>query len=246
MQPSQTNSEIDVPETPETTTDGEGANAMGYDGTSEFEGGDEPCGQPQKPEPRVLVRLSKLSVNWKKIPEAPEHHDGKNVFFAVQMTAARCTGVTVSSVLRLPCQVELDVKEGRRSVEALFVIRNKRGCVFAVFDPVNHTHFFAKPIEITSILEFLPNRVAMAREQISESIKCMNTTKSKQGPKAPKGTKRGRTGDDWHGALLTFCVCMVDENASIERREAFEKLTASLTEDARSVKSAKCTSVATL
>ena len=238
MQLSQTNSEIDVPETPEATTNGEGTNTMIYDGTSDFEGEDEPCGQPPQPETRVLVRLSKLSVNWKKIPEEPEQHYGKNVFFAVQMTATRSTGVTVSSVLRLPCQVELDVTEGRRLVEALFVIRNKRGCIFAVFDPVNHIHFFAKPREITSILEFLPNRVAMAREQISGSIQCMTTAKSKKGPNAPK---RVRTEDDWQGALLTFCASMVDENGSLERREALEKLTASLTEDVRPAKSAKCT-----
>jgi hypothetical protein len=241
MQPSQPNSEIDVPETPEKTTNGQGAPDVMYDGTSESDVEDEPCGQPPQPATQILARLSKLSVNWKKILEAPEHHDGKPIYFAVQMTATRSTGVTVSSVLRLPCQVELDVKEGRRLVEALFVIRNKRGCVFAVFDAVNHTHFFVKPIEITSILEFLPNRVAMAREQIGNSIKCMNTAKPK---KSPKGIKRARTGEDWQAALLAFCACILDENASIERRESFEKLKASLGEDVQPTKGAKCKAIA--
>ena len=235
MQIFQVDSEIDVP-----TTNGEGASPMLCDEISSSDAKEEECGQ-QHPVDRFLVRLSKLSVDWRKIPEKPEHHDGKNVFFCVNVKATMSTGATASIVFRLPCEVELDVKGGGRLVEALFVIRNKRGCVFAVFDAVNQIHFFAKPNEITTILEFLPNRVAMARGQIGKSIQCMNATKSKKGSIGPKGTKRGRVCDDWQGALLTFCACILGENGSTESRERFESLKKCLTEETRPTKSAKST-----
>jgi hypothetical protein len=178
-----------------------------------------------------LSEISKLSVDWKGTTEEPELHGGKNVFFAVKTNATLSTGVIVTSVLRFPCRVELSAKGCRRLVEVLFVIKNQRGCDLAVFDETKGLHFLAKPIAVVSVLEFLPDRVIMAREQIGKSMQSLKAVKP----------KRVRTEGAWQGALLTFCECILRENGcTAEQKEKLENLRAGLA-DVRPTKTAKCT-----
>jgi hypothetical protein len=131
--------------------------------------------QQQQPVTRIRKRLLKLSIDWMQTPEEPEERGGNKIYFSVHTTVTGTTGITVSRVLRLPCHVELDVIGGggtRRLVEALFVLRNERGCTFAVFDAIDQVHFIVKPNEIVSILDSLPDRKALARKQINNLTDC--------------------------------------------------------------------------
>jgi hypothetical protein len=192
---------------------------------------------------QILARLSKLSIDWGNTTEAPEKHAGKRIYFAVQMKATRSDGSTVTSVLRLPRRMKLGVRGGdggRRLVEALFVIRNKRSYDFAVFDAVDQVHFRAKPIQIVSILDFLPNKKAMARDQISNLVDCFDTIRAKM---VEDFTKRTRGGVGCQYAKRASCACIVGERGSCRQNEELKNISACLAEDSRPAKAAKCTSI---
>jgi hypothetical protein len=190
------------------------------------------------PHHAVFRGLSKLRVVWKKSNlKLSEKHDGRDVCFSVYISASMGLGVdsvTIGSVIHLPCSVELAATPNQR-VEVLFVIRSKRGCTFAVFDEMNNSFSFVKPIDISTILEFLPNRKAVARTRISAAI-----VEQERGPIVVDkvSIKRERSGG-WQLAIVAFCEGMMDDNASDEQRAKLETLKHSLLENIRPAKKAK-------
>jgi hypothetical protein len=190
------------------------------------------------PHHAVSRGLSNLNVVWKKSnPKLAEKHDGRDVCFSVYVGANMGPGadnVTIGSLIHLPCCVELAATPNQM-VEVSFVVRSKRGCTFVVFDESTDSFSFVKPIDIVAILEYLPNRKAVARTRIGAAIVELG-----RGPRVVHKVpaKRGRC-ESWQVALLDFLVCMINENTGDEEKAKLETLRKSLLEDNRPVKKAK-------
>jgi hypothetical protein len=194
----------------------------------------------------IFNGLSKVRINWKsskRLAGEPEKHNGKDVSFAAYMMADMGTS-EIACMLNLPCMLDVnrcDDETPNVAVEALFVICNKRGCVFVIFDGNDDSYSFIKPKEIRGMLGFLPSRKALARARIGDAILAFEAGKS--APKKKKiavaavAPKRVR---DWQSALVDFCSGMLADDASDAQKMKLATLRECfLPENTRPTKAAK-------
>ena len=206
----------------------------------------------------IFRGLSNVCINWKSSKQLagdPEKHDGKDISFAVYVAANMGVGIgdngtEIGCMLHLPCMLEVcrSTDGQRRNVEALFVMRNKRGCVFVIFDGTDNSYSFVKPNEIGALLGFLPSRKDVARARIGDAILAFERettlTKKKAKITTPTTTKRARC-LDWQSALLDLCSALLPEDATDTQKMKLETLRESLNENTRPKKATKSVSAST-
>jgi hypothetical protein len=188
----------------------------------------------------VFKELSNVCLNWKRSEKKlSEKYESKEIYFSVYVNANMGLGkdnVAIGSLIHLPCRIELAATPGQ-CVDALFVIRSKKRSVFAVLG-VSGSFSFVHPVEISTILGFLPHKRAAARTMIGTAI----TEQVRRPGPANVPAKRVRC-DSWQTALFDFCQGTVDVNTCAEQKAKLENLRAALFDNNRPAKAAKVAGV---